>query len=372
MARHTGIDLLVVGVRGVHEVHAVGAQLAHGGVDVVGAQGDVLDAFAVVLADEFLDLRLVVRRLVDRDADLAAGRGHGAGEQAGELAFDVEVADLAEVGDALVEAGPHVHLPALDVVGQVVDGHQADGVVVGAAAFDELEVDVIDAVRTVAVDEVQQRTADAFDAGDVQLAEVGVAADQLGTLGLDVGGGLGGVLHPEGHGAGARAVLFGELVDVAGRAAVEHDVDVVLLEQPDFLGAVLGGFGEAHGGEQLAQLLDAGGVRRGEFDELETVGTDGIVLLDLGHGVHPASSLLLWDWQREARQAGLDAFISTAAGLSYKPRRGALAQDLPPAPARFPYTAGIPPKPHSSGLTGVTNSLQGGATGCHGRCIAHG
>ncbi|MNN40578.1 hypothetical protein D3C81_1546580 [compost metagenome] len=220
-------------------------------------------------------------------------------------------------------------------------------------------------MRTVAVDEVQQRTANAFDAGDVQLAEVGVAADQLGTLGLDVGGGLGGVLHPEGHGAGARAVLLGELMDVAGRAAVEHDVDVVLLEQPDFLGAVLGGFGEAHGGEQLAQLLDAGGVRRGEFDELETVGTDGVVLLDLGHGVHPASSLLLWDWQRQARQAGLDAFISTAAGLSYKPRRGALAQDLPPAPARFPYTAEIPPKPHSSGLTRVTISLHSGATSCH-------
>jgi hypothetical protein len=51
--------------------------VAHGGVDVFGTQGDMLDAFAVVLADKFFDLRLVVGRFVDRDADLAAGRGHG-------------------------------------------------------------------------------------------------------------------------------------------------------------------------------------------------------------------------------------------------------------------------------------------------------
>jgi hypothetical protein len=33
--------------------------------------------------------------------------------------------------------------------------------------------------------------------------------------------------------------------------------------------------------------------RRGVFDELEAVGADGVVLLDLVHGVHCASSLLL-------------------------------------------------------------------------------
>ena len=135
--------------------------------------------------------------------------------------------------------------------------------------------------------------ADAFDAGDVQLAEVCVTADQFGALGLDIGGGLGSVLHPEGHGAGAGAVFQAELTDMAGGAAVEDEIDVVLLEQPDLLGAVLGGFGKAHGGEQLAQLLDAFRRRGGVFDEFETVGTNGVVLLDHGHGVHPASSLLL-------------------------------------------------------------------------------
>ncbi|MCY1544185.1 hypothetical protein D9M68_800460 [compost metagenome] len=121
-----------------------------------------------------------------------------------------------------------------------------------------------------------------------------MATDQLGTLRLDISRGLGRVLHPESHGASTRPVFQAELADVAGGAAVEHEVDVVLLEQPDFLGTVLGGFGEAHGGEQLTQLLDAFDGGRSVFDELEAVGTDGIMLLDLVHGVHCASSLLLW------------------------------------------------------------------------------
>jgi hypothetical protein len=40
----------------VYSRKRVGAQLAHGGIDIVCAQGDVLDALAVVLADKFLDL----------------------------------------------------------------------------------------------------------------------------------------------------------------------------------------------------------------------------------------------------------------------------------------------------------------------------
>ena len=45
-------------------------------VDVVGAERDVLDALAVIGDEVFLDLRLVVGALVDRDADLAARAGH--------------------------------------------------------------------------------------------------------------------------------------------------------------------------------------------------------------------------------------------------------------------------------------------------------
>ena len=98
------VDAFVVGLGRVLERDAAAAQHVDGAVDVVGRQRDVLDALAAVLAQVFLDLRLVVLRLVDRDADLAAGAGQRAREQPGLLAFDVEVADLAEVEQRFVES----------------------------------------------------------------------------------------------------------------------------------------------------------------------------------------------------------------------------------------------------------------------------
>src|SRR3546814_7795267 len=94
-------------------------------VDVAGAERDVLDALALVLLEVFGDLRLVVGALVDRNADLAAGACHRLRLQPGQLALDVEVADLAEIEEALVEGRPLLHAPAVDVVGQVVDDGEA-------------------------------------------------------------------------------------------------------------------------------------------------------------------------------------------------------------------------------------------------------
>ena len=100
------VDAFVIGVRRVLERDAAAAQHIDGAIDVVGGQRDVLDALAAIFAQVFLDLRLVVLRLVDRDADLAAGAGQRAREQPGLLALDVEVADLAEIEQLLVEARP--------------------------------------------------------------------------------------------------------------------------------------------------------------------------------------------------------------------------------------------------------------------------
>ena len=66
----------------------------------------MLDALALIFAQELLDLALVVLAFVQRDADLAARRRHRLGEEAGDLPLDVEVADLAEVEEPLVEVGP--------------------------------------------------------------------------------------------------------------------------------------------------------------------------------------------------------------------------------------------------------------------------
>src|SRR5688572_29617228 len=102
MARDAFFDAFVIRLRRVLERDSAAAQHVHRAIDVVGRERDVLDALALVLAQVFLDLRLVVLRFVYRDADLVAGAGERPREQARLLAFDVEVADLAEVEQLLV------------------------------------------------------------------------------------------------------------------------------------------------------------------------------------------------------------------------------------------------------------------------------
>ncbi len=72
------VHLLVVGIRGRHKAGAAAAQGADGVVDVGRGECDMLDPLPLVLAQVLLNLRLVIRRLVDGDADLATGGSHGA------------------------------------------------------------------------------------------------------------------------------------------------------------------------------------------------------------------------------------------------------------------------------------------------------
>ena len=130
MVGRAAVQQFVVGVRRIQEYHAV-AQRLHRLVDIVGGHRDVLDAFAAVQVQVFLDLPLFGAFLVDRDTDIAAGRGHGLRLHAGHLAFDVEVADLAEIEQALVELGPLGHYgPYCTLLRQVVDQRQAGAGVV--------------------------------------------------------------------------------------------------------------------------------------------------------------------------------------------------------------------------------------------------
>ena len=115
----------------------------------------MLDALALIFAEELLDLALVVLALVERDADLAAGAGHRLGEEAGLLALDVEVADLAEVEEPLVEVRPDRHPAAVDVVGQVVEVGELRVRVRHPLLpiWMEIEIDLVDLAFAVAVDE---------------------------------------------------------------------------------------------------------------------------------------------------------------------------------------------------------------------------
>src|SRR6185437_13329516 len=87
---------------------------------------DVLDAFAAIDVEIFLDLAGIAGILVDRNPDLAVRAGQRPREQAGSATLDVEIANLAEVEEFFVETRPDVHSPAMDVVGEVIDIEQAD------------------------------------------------------------------------------------------------------------------------------------------------------------------------------------------------------------------------------------------------------
>ena len=118
----------------------------------------------------FFDLALLVGALVDRDADLAVGAGQRAGKQAGVFALDVEIADLAEIEDALVEARPDVHAAAPDIVGEVVEVVEALAHRRRVARAEPIELRLEwRALGAVRVEEVEQRVADALDGSNTAL-----------------------------------------------------------------------------------------------------------------------------------------------------------------------------------------------------------
>src|SRR5690606_1033048 len=164
------VDQFEIGLDGVLEGNAAALHLLDGLEDVVGGQGDVLDALAVVAAQELLDLRVLVLALVQRDADGPVGRDHRLREQAGRLALDVEILLLFEVEDIAIEARPVAHLAAAHVVRQVVEAIEAHRILLLGflPALDLVPALVERALPAVTVHEIQQRAADA-------LQDVGIA-----------------------------------------------------------------------------------------------------------------------------------------------------------------------------------------------------
>jgi hypothetical protein len=150
---------LVIGVGRILEHDPALAQDIDRLVDIVASERDMLDALALILAKELLDLALVVLALVQRDPDLAARAGHRFGEQAGLRALDVEIANLAEVEEPLVEIGPHRHPAAVNIVGEMVDVGQVRRMI-GLdlpPIVEKVEVGLVDrSLLAVAVDEKQR------------------------------------------------------------------------------------------------------------------------------------------------------------------------------------------------------------------------
>src|SRR3982751_197308 len=175
---HAFIDEFVIGMGRILECHSPPAQDIDSLVDVRRSESDVLDALAFILAQELLDLALVVLALVQGDPDLAAGAGHGLREEAGLLPLDVKIADFAEVEEPFVEIGPEGHAPPVNVVGQMVDiGQLAVELIEAiAGAWSEIEIDLVyRPLVAIPVDEEQARAADPLDRRYVHLAMGDVA-----------------------------------------------------------------------------------------------------------------------------------------------------------------------------------------------------
>src|SRR6476469_10965051 len=103
----------------------------------------MLDAFATIDVEIFLNLAGVTGILVDRNPDLAVRAGECAREQARRAALDVEETDLAEVEQFCVEAGPDIHAAAMDVVGEMVEIEQTGTHRMRIAACEPLELGII-------------------------------------------------------------------------------------------------------------------------------------------------------------------------------------------------------------------------------------
>ncbi len=149
-------------------------QSRDGGEDVVGGEGDVLDAGAVVEVEVLFDLRFAAAfgGLVDGELDVAVAVGHDFGHERGVFGGDVVVVEVLverEAHDLGVEVDPLVHGVPADVADDVVDVEQADGAgdgVFGHGAVAGQE----GAGVVVALDEGVERVAVGGDAGDDDVA----------------------------------------------------------------------------------------------------------------------------------------------------------------------------------------------------------
>src|SRR5258708_225220 len=269
---HPRIDTFVVGRGSFLEFDAAAAQGIHRLVDIAGTQGDVLNAFAFVLVQIFFDLALVVLALVDGDANLAAGRGERAREQTGLLAFDAEVANLPEVEQLFVKAGPHAHVAAPDVVSEVIDAKQAHGNR-RLGVDNRYEVDIVDGALAVAIDQINQAAADPLDRRDIEFH--GTRRDRSG-FGAQIQGariGQARVGDAKRHGAGAGPVSPRKALRETVVFGIDDEIDVALIGQRPVFGARARDRRQSHGFEQAAQQFRVG---RGVLDEFEPVGAHGI------------------------------------------------------------------------------------------------
>jgi len=159
----------------------------------------------------------------------------------------------------------------MDVVREVIDVGEADALGIMLDAGQVLEIDIVDAAFVaIAIDQIDQRVADALDRRNVEFHRPDLVLDAPGAERDGALVGEGRVLHAEGDGADRRSVYAGKALRKAVRLGIDDEVHVALAVERDVLGAVPGHLHEAHALEQDAKGCRIGG---GVFDELEAVGS---------------------------------------------------------------------------------------------------
>src|SRR3546814_19848822 len=85
------VDQLVIGLDRILQFNPARAQFFDRFVDVGGGEREMLDALALIVADEFLDLRILVLAFVQGNAARAVGGDHRLAEQPRRLALAVDI-----------------------------------------------------------------------------------------------------------------------------------------------------------------------------------------------------------------------------------------------------------------------------------------
>ena len=142
------------------------------------------------------------------------------------LALDVEVADFAEIEQALVEARPLVHVAAMDVVREVVDERQARRL--ERLGRDRPKVHVVDGVFAVPVDEIDERSPDADDRGNVEFHRPDAVAMRLRAERDRALERRRRIPYAKRHGAHGRPMRLGELLRERVGLGIDDEVDVAL------------------------------------------------------------------------------------------------------------------------------------------------
>ncbi len=267
MTRHAAVDQLVIGVDRLLQPHAARPQRLDRLEDVVRHEGDVLNALAVIEAQELFDLGVFILAFVQRNADGAVRRDHRLAEQAGGLTLDVEVALLLEAEQVVVEGRPDAHLSAADIVRQVIQHLQAHA----AGRFGVAPArDLVPGGEGIAIDQIEHQTANALDDLGVRQGRTG-RIDGGRPFRQHRGVGQGRVGHAQTHAASRGTMLRAERGGPS-LPGVQHQADIAL---PEKRGAIRR-TRSLNKAELLQLRRHLGDIGRGELNEGEAVESERI------------------------------------------------------------------------------------------------